>query len=109
MAISEKIKTAGREVLVTTRLKISHAHKDKRLPILLGLELVLVMVLVGSGLVYLNPDVNLPESFSASIEVRVFVFLVILAGVLYLYSLTAGYRDQRYSFWKNEKKKILGK
>ncbi len=99
MKLKQSLSNASHEVVTTTRLKISHAKKDRRLVALLGLEFFFVLILVGSVLVYLNPSVNLPEPFSASVEARVFVFILIIAVILYLYSFTKDYRIKRTDEW----------
>lgn len=109
MSIQKTLSKAWQEVVITTKLKASHAKQDKRLVVLLALEFLFTAVLVVSVLIYLNPSVDLPKPFSASFEGRVFFFVLISAAVLYLYSLTSDYRKKRHNDWQKAKKEFLGK
>ena len=109
MAIRQKIKNAARETMATTRIKVHRVREEKRIALLLAIEFVLVAVLVAAMLVYLNPDVNLPAPYSASLEARVFLFILIAAAVLYIYSLTGSFRSTRHKQWQEDKQQFVKK
>ena len=109
MKLKERFFRAGKEVVSNTKAKFSDAKKDRRLVILLVVEFVLVMVLVGAFLIYLNPAVDLPAPFSASMEARVFIAILITAVVLFLYSYTKDFRIERNEKWLKTKKELIKK
>jgi uncharacterized membrane protein YbhN (UPF0104 family) len=109
MTFSEILSQAVHETRITIREKIRAARKDRRLIALLAIEFILAMVLVGSLLIYLNPDVNLPPALNASIELRIFLFILLVGAVLYLYSFTRDYRAHRHAQWQATREKIVQK
>ncbi|MDO8625657.1 MAG: hypothetical protein Q7R47_06240 [Candidatus Diapherotrites archaeon] len=103
------LQDAIRETHATIREKFKAARKDRRLIALLAIEFVLVLVLVGALVVYLNPAVNLPAMLNTSIELRIFLFILLVGAVLYLYRFTADYRHARNDQWLATKEKIVKK